>query len=159
MTIRIELLSKFIRLIPTVAKWHWDEWGHLDPNGSLAGWTDGLASRANEDKIPLTIIALDGEIPVGSASIVSFDMDTRRDLSPWLAGVFVLPEYRSQGVGGQLVRDAMVKANALGIEKLYLYTRSAIGIYEKLGWEELGGEEYQGRLVKIMFILLRNIEN
>lgn len=148
---RIEHLADQPEWVPVVAKWHWDEWGHLDPNGSLRGWMKRLAGRTNRDHIPTTFIAVDEGEPIGSAGLVTHDMDTRKDLSPWLSGVFVLPSHRSRGVATHLVRAATSKARSLGVEDLYLYTASAVELYARLGWRELETCRFQGRDVTIMF--------
>ena len=46
----------------------------------------------------------------GSAAIIEHDMDTRMELSPWLASVFVAPEFRKRGIGSKLVTHVMEQA-------------------------------------------------
>ena len=77
-------------------------------------------------------------------------MDTRKDLSPWLAGVFVSPAFRGRGHGAALVTAVEDHATRVGVERLYLYTNSAQSLYEKLGWVEIEREHYRGREVVIM---------
>ena len=150
MTLNIGLLAEYPELTPMLARWHREEWGHLTPGRSLREWTDRLSKRANRDRIPLTVIAFENEQPVGLASIVLYDMDTRKDLSPWLAGVFVAPAFRRRGFGAALVTAIEEHASRLGVERLYLYTNSAQGLYEQLGWQEIEREAYRGREVIIM---------
>jgi GNAT superfamily N-acetyltransferase len=109
-----------------------------------------LRQRTNRDRIPATYVALDGDELLGSVTLVEHDMSTHLDLSPWLAGVYVKPERRGQGVGSKLVRYATECAARMGVERLYLYTRSAQGFYEKLGWQHLADDHYEGRRVSIM---------
>jgi N-acetylglutamate synthase-like GNAT family acetyltransferase len=56
------------------------------------------------------------------------------DHSPWLAGLFVVPQHRGKGVGALLVGSAEREAASLGIERLYLYTPVSEHFYERLGW-------------------------
>lgn len=141
--------------LPTVARWHFDEWGDLDPKGSLASWTAGLRERTYRDRIPTTFVALYDSIPVGSLVLVDHDMDTRRDLTPWLAGLFVVPSHRGRGMGSALVRHAIAKAQEFGVAMLYLYyTRDAEALYRHLGWSPLAREFYKGRWVTIMSVRL-----
>lgn len=147
---QIELLADHPDWVPTIAGWYWDEWGHLDPAGTRERWTLRLAEQTNRDRIPLTLVAVERGKPVGTAQLVTHDMETRKDLSPWLAGVLLLPEHRSHGVGLRLVEEVQNRARKMEVKKLYLYTRSAVSFYEKLDWRELERCDYQGREVVIM---------
>ena len=35
----VKPLSNYPQAVPTVAEWHFREWGHTDPGGSLEAWT------------------------------------------------------------------------------------------------------------------------
>ena len=66
---------------------------------------DLIIKSLNKNKIPLTIIAKSENVDLlGFASIVEYDMETNKDLTPWISGVFVLPEFRCKGIGGQIVK-------------------------------------------------------
>ena len=152
--VNVELLADHLELVPVIARWHWDEWGIYDPQGTPEKWAEGLAARTQRNRIPMTFVAFYNDQPVGSAALVEHDMEIRRDLTSWLAGVYVQPDFRSRGVASRLVNTAMTAARELGIETLYLYTRSAVGLYARLGWVELEPVMYQGRKVTIMCIRL-----
>ena len=77
-------------------------------------------------------------------------MDTRLDLSPWLAGLYVAGPWRGRGIGTTLVKAVEQKAIGLGIRKLYLYTPSAEVFYLRTGWRTRGATEYRGTKVTIM---------
>ena len=133
---RIAPIWRHEELIPVIAKWHWDEWGHADPTGSLESWTSGLQGRTAVDAIPTTYVALsDRGEPIGSVVLVEQDMDTHPELSPWLAGLYVLPAYRGRGLGTALARHATDRCIAMGFEKLYLYTSRARSLYGRLAGE------------------------
>ena len=134
---RIELLADLARFIPRVARWHFEEWAGGHPGATLAEWTAGLARRCERDRIPTTFVAVVDSEPVGSAGLVLCDMDTRRDLSPWLGSVYVLPAFRRRGIATALVSHALARAREFGIECLYLWTDSAASLYERLGWRPL----------------------
>jgi N-acetylglutamate synthase-like GNAT family acetyltransferase len=103
----------------------------------------------NDKPIPNTYIAFDTVLS-GSAAIVENDMDNWPDLSPWLASVFVIPDYRNQGIGSALVRHVMQQAQQSNIDKLYLYTPDREAFYQKLGWRRINTENYHGHEVSIM---------
>jgi GNAT superfamily N-acetyltransferase len=149
---RIESIADHLGLVPTIAQWHWDAWGHADPDGSHASWTAGLRERTHRDRVPTTYVALAGDELLGSVTLVEHDMATNRNWSPWLAGLYVAPAHRRQGVASALVRHAVRAAAAMGIVRLYLFTESARGFYERLGWQPVGQEAYEGAQVTIMAI-------
>jgi N-acetylglutamate synthase-like GNAT family acetyltransferase len=82
--------------------------------------------------------------------LVAHDMDTRMDLSPWLAGVFVAPEYRRHGMGAELVQRVIGDAAALGVQRLYLYTPGTEHFYSRLGWSLVERTSYRGADVAVM---------
>lgn len=146
----IRCIAEHLDLVPTMARWHFREWGHLDAEGTLDTWTAGLAQRTRTDRVPTTFIAFVDESPVGSACLVEHDMETPRDLGPWLAGVFVLPEHRAQGVASALVARALSAARQFKVHELFLYTNGSESLYERLGWRPIGREFYEGQWVTLM---------
>jgi GNAT superfamily N-acetyltransferase len=147
---RIVGIAERLDWVPTIARWHWEEWGHHDRDGSLQSWMAALAQRTRADGIPTTFVAVEGNLPIGSACLVEHDMATRPDLHPWLAGVFVVPEQRGRGVGSALVNHGAARAAALGVSSLFLYTNGAEPVYAKLGWRVRERAFYEGRTVTIM---------
>lgn len=144
-------LSERPEAFPVIARWHWEEWGHADPDGSLESWTDRLSERNHSDRIPATFAALnDDDEPVGSVTLVDQDMRSHPELTPWLAGLFVLPTYRNLGLGSQLTLHATREAERFGATRLYLHTATATRLYEKLGWRRLFREAYEGEQVDVM---------
>ena len=77
-------------------------------------------------------------------------MDTRPDLSPWLAGLFVPPEFRRRRVGTALVEHAVRATAQMGVPTLYLYTADAQAFYAGLGWTRIADQYYEGLEVVIM---------
>jgi len=150
--LKIESIADHLDLVEVIAAWHWNEWGHCDPSGSLESWTEGLRRRTLRDRIPTTYVAFEGDRLVGSVTLVDNDMATRPDLCPWLAGLYVIPEARVRGVGSALVRHAVAKVAEMGIPRLYLYTSITRRFYEKLGWQPIAEDFYEGEHVTIMAI-------
>ena len=74
MNVAVEPLSNHPGAVPMVAEWHFREWGHTDPGGSLEAWTAGMARQAGADEVPGTLIALVGGAPVGVVCLVGRDM-------------------------------------------------------------------------------------
>ncbi len=147
----ITCIADHPELIKTIGQWHWQEWGHADPEGSLESWTQGLALRVNRNRIPTTYVALSetGDL-LGSVTLVDNDMHTRPELEPWLAGLYVKPESRGQGIATALVLTAMAEARRFGVDVLYLYTSTAESLYTRLGWQVVDQADYEGDEVVVM---------
>jgi GNAT superfamily N-acetyltransferase len=153
-TLRIEGIADHLDLVDTIARWHWEQWGHLDPEGSLESWTENLRRFTTRDHIPTIYGAFEGDEPLGSVTLNEHDMDTHPELGPWLAGLYVRPSRRRRGVGRALVEHAVREAAGMGVRRLYLYTAAARRLYEGVGWHAISEEPYEGQLVTVMEIEL-----
>jgi GNAT superfamily N-acetyltransferase len=149
---KITTLKEHPEYIPTLAKWHYDQWAYLNPGGTLEGRIRFLAAQMDSDNIPKTFVAIAGDTLLGSASLVPHDMETRMELTPWLASVYVATEQRKQGIGSALVRHVVQEAGRRGYQTLYLFTPDQQALYAGLGWTTLEVDEYRGHEVDIMTI-------
>jgi GNAT superfamily N-acetyltransferase len=52
----------------------------------------------------VALIAKADAAAVGTCLLVEAEIEPNRDVSPWLAGLFVVPEHRRKGAGAVLVR-------------------------------------------------------
>ena len=147
---RIEHLAEHPHLVPTVALWSKNEWGHLCPDVPYEDYVSSYQKRTVHSTIRETFVALEGDTLLGTASIIEHDMSTRTELSPWMASVYVAPEFRNRGVGSALVRAVMEEAPRLGLERLYLITPDKVRFYSRLGWQVLETAKYRGEEVTIM---------
>ena len=150
MNLRFKFLADHPKYVQQPATWHHDAFARLNPNASVAQRVEYLNSRMGRRSVPTTVIALLEEILIGSASLVEHDMPGREDLSPWIASVYVRPEYRRKGVGTRLMQHVEAIARDLGIERLYLFTPDMRPFYETLGWVVLEEAVYRGRPTTIM---------
>lgn len=148
--IQIDYLANHPEHIPTVAQWHHNEWGHLSPNITMPARIERLHSHGARSGIPTTFVALAGDQPVGSASLVTSDMSIREELTPWLAAVYVTPTFRNAGIGSMLVLRVMKEARELGVRVLYLYTPDRQSFYARLGWREREICDYRGLKMTVM---------
>jgi GNAT superfamily N-acetyltransferase len=148
----IEYLADHRSLIPILAEWHHRQWSHFRPDEALGDRVKWLRETARRDGCPLTVVALSGGELIGSASLVPHDMEIRRNLSPWLADLYVAPVHRRHGVGSALVRRVVQEAARLKVRILYLFTISKENemLYANLGWLVRERVEYLGKLRVIM---------
>ena len=140
--------------IDTIAQWHHKEWSHFNPQENIAQRIQRMQAYLNDNFVPTTFLAIDGEL-LGSAAIVDNDMETRPELSPWLASVYVTAQNRNNGIGAKLVNHVIEQAKFKDINKLYLMTPDKKNFYQALGWKQIDEERYHGFNVTIMEVSLR----
>jgi N-acetylglutamate synthase-like GNAT family acetyltransferase len=149
----IVYLPRDPELVRTIARWHQDTWGHLTGRG-LETRIEEFQEQLESRKIPLTVVAFADGTPAGTASLLTRDMDTHPDLSPWLGSVFVLPQFRQRGIGERLCRRVMAESERLGLDTLYLFTEDRAPFYHRMGWEAFSEEPYMGEEVTLMKLKL-----
>lgn len=120
-------------LVEVTVRWRWNEWLR-DKEPFEDALRRAQQATASGMKIPQSFVLLVDDEPVGTASITAHDLEERPDLTPWLAGVFVVPEARGQGYAGQLVAAVEEEARRASISTLWLYTNTAERIYARVGW-------------------------
>jgi predicted N-acetyltransferase YhbS len=148
--VKIVPLADKREFIAELAELHHAEWKHLNPSLTLDGRAKAITNAAGREGIPSIFIAISGNQLVGSAALVKSDMDSKSDLSPWLAAVYVKEGFRHQGIATELIircEDEAVRSNA---STWYLYTEFASKLYEKLGWRHMERCEYKGVTVDVM---------
>lgn len=143
-------LADHKEVIPTLAQWFYQEWAYLHPDRTLEDVERLIGERTNKTKIPVALVVFEGGELLGTVCLKVHDMDTRLDLTPWLAGLYVIAPWRRKGVGAALVSAIEKKAHELQVEKLYLYTPESEGFYSRLGWHVNVRTEYHGYPVTIM---------
>ncbi|WP_439598038.1 GNAT family N-acetyltransferase [Falsiroseomonas sp.] len=137
-------------LVPLVAGWRMEAFGY--PGRRLE---DGLARlRAPRRGPEETFVLFEAGVPAATAALSHDDLESRPDLTPWLAGVIVQPGFRGRGLAGRMVRQVEDFARRAGVSTLWLYTSAAAGLYAKLGWQHAGVEQDRGREVALMQRLL-----
>ena len=117
------------------------------------GLDDALSSyreRAQVDALPLALVAFAEGKLVGTVSLKVQDLDTRPEITPWLASLFVVPEWRGRGVASLLIRRVVAEARRLKLPTLFLWTSAAEALYLKLGWRTVERTEYCGKRIVIM---------
>ena len=73
-------------------------------------------------------------IAAGTCLFVQHEFDPVHDLTPWLAGLFVAPEFRRQSIGRELVAAIEDHAQEVGCNRLHLYANRAEAYYARLDW-------------------------
>ena len=77
---------------------------------------------------------------IGSFGLIENDFMVRKDLLPWLCGLYIEEDMRGKALGSLLLEHGRKESQKLGFSKLYLCT-DHVGYYEKYGWEFFSEEE------------------
>jgi GNAT superfamily N-acetyltransferase len=145
----IVALRDRLDLVPVVAKWaHEEFWSRTGK--SLEETQRLFTPLPRSTWLPGTFVLLDGNTPVGTASAVEHDLESRPELTPWLAALVVDRAMRGRGHSRRLVRFIERYARDNGVDTLWLFTWSAQGLYTKLGWRPIERLEQNGREVVVM---------
>jgi predicted N-acetyltransferase YhbS len=130
------------------ARWRAREFSVLATNyeNELKSLESFTADQTNQ----VALIAKCDGVPAGTCLLVKSEIEPRHPVSPWLAGLFVTPEYRRLGVGQALVRAIEVQAKSRGNARLYLYTTNAARYYERLGWNVTDRLDWNGFATSLM---------
>jgi GNAT superfamily N-acetyltransferase len=145
--LNIVALSGRPELAPVVAGWLLNEFRHARSPSHDEQVAKLLAQKAPEE----TFVLFDEDVPVGTASLVANDLPSRPDLTPWLASVLVLPEFRGRGYSAPLVKHVEAAA-AASAAVLWLYTWTAEPVYARLGWERAGLERDTDRDIEVVLM-------
>jgi len=148
----IEYLADHPDSIGTIARWHHDQWHHLSPNISFEQRRKQLSCLQQRSEVPTMFVVVHNGKVIGTAALLEHDMDTHKELSPWLASVYVEKRYRRKGVGQNLVHRVIKEARSIQIKNLYLFTPDQERFYKHFGWEILFREEYHGEQESVMVL-------
>jgi predicted N-acetyltransferase YhbS len=151
----IDYLADHREFVAELAPLLHEEWGRLRPGSTLADRVALLERHCQREALPLGLVAHEEGRLCGTASLSASDFAERRDLTPWLAGVYVLAEFRGRGLGARLVRAVEQEAIRLGFSSLHLVTAGQESFYGSLGWRTLESRRSGSEAVTIMGRSLR----
>ena len=155
---KIDYLAEHPAFIPALSRWFLREW--QDYYGDKT-WEDVAATfyqRLNRGRVPLALVAYEGDRPLGTVSLLEESISSRKHLSPWLGGLYVREDARHGGIGRQLIEAAVGEAAGLGVGQLFIGIRKAEDYYLKLGWVLVERMNYYGEGVAIMRLDLGRVE-
>lgn len=133
--IKIAYLADYPETIPTLIHWFRVQWPDYYAERTAAEIARDFRSEANRVGLPVRLVARsDGEL-AGTVTLRAQVVRSSPEYYPGLGGLYVAHQYRSQGIGTELVKAGMKVAQDQGYEKIYATTVAARGILERLGWE------------------------
>ena len=137
----------------TGAQWAFEHWKETDPDDDIQWYLNVYSESAvDSSTLPISLAAITANDGLaGVACVVRDDeLPDAMEPGPWVAAVFVNPEYRGMAVGKQLVTEAVRRARELGHSDVYLYTRDVAHWYETFGWERVRETHIHQKPITIM---------
>ncbi|HMQ60121.1 MAG TPA: GNAT family N-acetyltransferase [Flavilitoribacter sp.] len=103
-----------------------------------AYWCKGIPLETVRRSIENSLCfgVFDGENQVGFARVIT-DYAT----IAYLGDVFILPDYRSQGLSKMLMTEVMGHPDLLGLRRWILLTGDAHGLYRQFGWTDIASPD------------------
>jgi N-acetylglutamate synthase-like GNAT family acetyltransferase len=136
-------------LAPVVAAWLWESFARAGGR-SFEETLEAVQGSITATEMPRTFVLLIDGKPVGTASLAPQDLEERPELTPWLAGVFVEPESRGQGLVAVLIKAVERECRDQAIKTLWLYTRTAEKVYARAGWRTVETVAHNGKSYALM---------
>ena len=152
---KFDFLVHHMGLIRRIAELKFSEFSYLVPGKTLEDFITGLHEHCNDQKLPITYVALENENFFGTFSLRECDLNSHCHFRPWIGSVLVPPEKRNQGIGSLLVKVAENKAKEMGHDFLYLFTPNKAPWYTKLGWTAIEKSSLNNIPVTIMHKYLK----
>jgi GNAT superfamily N-acetyltransferase len=147
--VQVELLALHHDLLPTLARWFREEWpAWYGPGGPGDPEADLLAFATGND-LPIGVVALRDGKPCGVAALKAWSIPSHRHLRPWAAAGYVVPALRGQGIGALLLTALADQARALGYDRIYCSTGTAVSLLQRLGWSQRETVDHDGQTLVI----------
>lgn len=97
---------------------------------------------SKDEEFPFTFLLLKHDVIIGFYQLIEQEFITRKDLSPWIAPLFIDESERGKALGAVLLEHARKIAGQLGYAKVYLATDHIL-YYEKYGFKEIGLDNFE----------------
>lgn len=141
--------------LDAVGTWIYEQWWRK-PGNSPEVVFSRLRQHTKRDAVPFTIVALESGQPVGSCCVIENDCVHRPQYAPWVAAVFVKPEWRHRGIASRILQEACRVARRAGVKGLYIDCHvNTVPLYAQNGWTIL--EREVGDAVSV--VMLRTLES
>ena len=114
-----------------IIDWLWQAFGD---GTSREFYSSIVRSSLNGADFPVTFVALEEDVPLGTMGFWRCDLISRQDLFPWAAALYVNEAARGRGVSEALQQHVIDFARARGHQRLWLWSTFG-GYYERFGWQ------------------------
>src|SRR5437764_14525097 len=119
MMIALKQLSESPEHLEPVGRWIYEQWWskRCDSPEVVFNW---FRSHTKLDTVPYSVIALAEGEPVGSCCVIENDCIHRPQYAPWIAAVYVRPDFRRRGIASMILREAASIARRARIKGLFI---------------------------------------
>jgi N-acetylglutamate synthase-like GNAT family acetyltransferase len=161
MQLKITPLKNSPEIFSQVALWHHQECERQGLKSTLELRRERLVKHIQSESIPKTFIATLNDELIGCVSLVNYayGRDGVRakvtDTPLWLSNLFVLPQFRNQGIGNQLIEKAKTHASELKLPELWLTATEFTDYYQKRDWAIARKTRLGGKQVNVMRVNLK----
>jgi GNAT superfamily N-acetyltransferase len=146
----ITLLESADPLAAELASLHAAEWGHLYKSWDGAAAQSEFRTHKTDGSLPATLVLRQDGRMTGVVSLIHGDCEARTDLDPWLASLYVVPEFRGRGYAHDLIDAAIRHASAAGVKALHVFTESAEELFQRHGFTEVERTTMHGQPIVIL---------
>ncbi|MFK0383442.1 GNAT family N-acetyltransferase [Agrobacterium sp. NPDC090273] len=120
---RISNLRDHPHFVDTVAHRGWNAWW-TDSGLPVEHYRAHLEPMLASDGIPFALVAHDNGDYAGSVLVIENDHDDRPQYAPWIAALWVEPQFRRQGIAARLLLESRLEAEKRGHASCYLCATS-----------------------------------
>ena len=160
---QISNLNQHTHWLSTVTMWHHQEWlkasdypaDHPESETKFQERKCALQAHLSSQKLPVTFVAHANDKPIGTVSLVYYNVQNEHPPSEWLSNLYVVPQFRQRGIASELLNVALRHAKELGLQRLLLYTRDQADFYKKRHWRFLTFGTVQRQRVSVLDYLIR----
>ena len=133
-----------------VAGWYLTSFSMKDTTFDIC--KEKLLERLNTEILDICYVAFWGNKAAGTVSLTKNDIPGVPTLTPCIANLFVVPEYRHKNIGRELIEYAKAALKAMAFPKAYLYTtdKTIHKWYQTLSWKIIGEKAVYNLPIKIM---------
>ena len=151
-TINISFFADHPEYLESLAPHISEHWRPIIGHEKIESRVKKLRLHMSYNTLPIAWVADTGSQVLGTAALRVCDLPGYEHLTPWLGGVYVLPQFRRRGIGTKLCLTVEQYAKHIeGIEKLYLFTLDQKKWYESLGWSTFAPCSWHGHAGEIMY--------
>ncbi len=125
----------------------------------LAWWVADARRALNRERVPVAFLALgEDDTALGGVGLHPFDLEERRDRSPWIVGMIVRADLRGHGAGHALITALETWSDEAAIPRLWVCTESAsraVAFYQCCGYDPV--EELAAQRGEVVTVLTKTL--